>query len=71
MRLVIVKIQPQFSKGKYKGGSSGIDSDGLLRIATNLLDVPAEIRSFGVGRSNFKIGRGRGVIIGSRLTGQF
>ena len=43
MRLVIVKIQPQFSKGKYKGGSSGIDSDGLLRIATNLLDVPAEI----------------------------
>ena len=43
IRLVIVKIKPHVSKGKYKGGSSGVDSDGLLRIATNLLDVPAEI----------------------------
>ena len=43
LRLVIVKIQPHTSKGKYKGGSSGVDSDGFLRIATNLLDVPAEI----------------------------
>jgi len=43
MRLVLVKIRPHVSKGKYKGGSSGIDSDGILRIATNLLDVPAEI----------------------------
>jgi len=43
MRLVIVKIKPHLSKGKYKGGSSGVDSDGFLRIATNLLDVPAEI----------------------------
>jgi hypothetical protein len=30
-------------RGKYKGGSTGPGSDGLLRIATNLLDVPAEI----------------------------
>jgi hypothetical protein len=43
VRLVIVKIKPHLSKGKYKGGSSGVDSDGLLRIATNLLDVPAAI----------------------------
>ena len=43
MRLVLVKIKPHVSKGKYKGGSSGVDSDGILRIATNLLDVPAEI----------------------------
>ncbi len=43
IRLVIVKIKPHISKGKYKGGTSGVDSDGFLRIATNLLDVPAEI----------------------------
>lgn len=43
MRLVIIKIRPHVSGGKYKGGSSGVDSDGFLRIATNLLDVPAEI----------------------------
>ena len=43
MRLVVDKIRPHVSGGKYKGGSSGVDSDGFLRIATNLLDVPAEI----------------------------
>jgi hypothetical protein len=43
MRLVVVKIRPHVSGGKYNGGSSGVDSDGFLRIATNLLDVPAEI----------------------------
>ena len=50
MRLVLVKIKPHLSKGKRcslegktGGGSSGVDSDGFLRIATNLLDVPAEI----------------------------
>ena len=43
IRLVLVKIKPHVSKGKYQGGSSGVDSDGFLRIATNLLDVPAEI----------------------------
>jgi hypothetical protein len=43
VRLVIVKIPPHTSRGKYGGGSSGVDSDGLLRIATNLVDVPAEI----------------------------
>ena len=43
IRLVIVKIKPHVSAGKYQGGSSGVNSDGFLRIATNLLDVPAEI----------------------------
>ena len=43
IRLVIVKIQPHLSQGKYKGGSSGVDRDGFLHIATNLFDVPAEI----------------------------
>ena len=43
VRLVIIKMTPHTSKGKYKGGSTGADCDGFLRIATNLLDVPAEI----------------------------
>lgn len=45
IRLVCVKCSPHTSRGKYRGGSSGPDSDGILRIATNLLDVPAEIIS--------------------------
>ena len=45
IRLVCVKCSPHTSRGKYGGGSSGVDSDGILRIATNLLDVPAEIIS--------------------------
>ena len=43
VRLVIVKVTPHESRGKYRGGSSGVDSDGFWRIMTNLLDVPAEI----------------------------
>jgi hypothetical protein len=43
IRLVCVKCSPHTSRGKYRGGSSGPGSDGVLRIATNLLDVPAEI----------------------------
>lgn len=39
VRLVIVKIEPH----KCRGLSRGVDSDGFLRIATNRLDVPAEI----------------------------
>ena len=42
-RLVCVKCSPHTSRGKYKGASTGPSSDGILRIATNLLDVPAEI----------------------------
>ena len=43
IRLVRVKCSPHTSRGKYKGSSTGPSSDGVLRIATNLLDVPAEI----------------------------
>ena len=43
IRLVCVRTTPHTSRGKYRGGSSGPGSDGVLRIATNLLDVPAEI----------------------------
>jgi hypothetical protein len=42
IRVICVRINPHTSRGKYRGGSSGVDSDGILRIATNLLDVPAE-----------------------------
>lgn len=42
LRVICVRINPHTSRGKYRGGSSGVDSDGVLRIATNLLDVPAE-----------------------------
>jgi hypothetical protein len=43
IRLVTVRISPHTSRGKYKGGSTGPGSDGILRIATNLLDAPAEV----------------------------
>jgi hypothetical protein len=43
IRLVCVKCSSHTSRGKYRGGSTGGDSDGILRIATNLLDVPAEV----------------------------
>lgn len=44
IRLVCVKCTPHKNRsgGKAKG-SKAPDSDGVLRIATNLLDVPAEI----------------------------
>jgi hypothetical protein len=43
LRLVRIQGSPHTSRGKYRGGSTGPDCDGILRIATNLLDVPAEI----------------------------
>ena len=41
--MICVHINPHAARGKYAGGSSGVDSDGILRIATNLLDVPADV----------------------------
>jgi len=41
--VIHIRINPQTSRGKYRGGSSGVDSDGIPRIATNLLDVPTDI----------------------------
>ena len=43
IRLITIRTTPHVKRGKYKGGSTGPGSDGVLRIATNLLDVPAEI----------------------------
>jgi hypothetical protein len=43
IRVLCIKTNPHTARGKYRGGSSGVDSDGILRIATNLMDVPAEI----------------------------
>ena len=38
-----LRTTPHVHRGKYKGGSTGPGSDGTLRLATNLLDVPAEV----------------------------
>ncbi len=43
IRFITIKTTPHVKRGKYKGGSTGPGSDGFLRIATNLLDVPAEV----------------------------
>lgn len=43
IRVILIKTTPHTNRGKYRGGSTGAPSDGVLRIATNLLDVPAEI----------------------------
>lgn len=43
LRLVCVRTTPHTSRSKPGGGSTGPGSDGVLRIVTNLLDVPAEI----------------------------
>jgi hypothetical protein len=46
MRLVFIKTTPHEKRGKQGGGTSGPQSDGVLRIATNLLDVPADVIGF-------------------------
>jgi hypothetical protein len=43
IRVVLVKSTPHKKTGGRKGGTAGSPSDGILRIATNLLDPPAEI----------------------------
>lgn len=43
VRVVLINVTPHKKTGGRKGGSAGPPSDGVLRIATNLLDVPAEI----------------------------
>ena len=44
VRLVTIACKPHQSRSRYGAkGSTGPDCDGTLRIATNLLDVPAEI----------------------------
>ena len=43
VRVILIKTTPHTKRGGRKGGTAGPPSDGVLRIATNLLDVPAEI----------------------------
>jgi hypothetical protein len=43
VRVVLVQTTPHKKTGGRKGDTAGPPSDGILRIATNLLDVPAEI----------------------------
>ena len=51
IRVICIRSNPHTSRGKYRGGSSGVDSDGILRIGTNLLDVPAEVVGLGIFQS--------------------
>lgn len=46
IRLVFVTTSPHHKRGKQGRGTTGPRSDGILRIATNLLDVPAEVIAF-------------------------
>lgn len=43
VRFLCITTSQHTSRGKYRGGSTGPGSDGVLRIATNLLTAPAEI----------------------------
>ena len=43
---MIVRTTPHVKRGRTGGGTSGPVSDGQLRIATNLMDVPAEVIAF-------------------------
>jgi hypothetical protein len=43
VRLVVVQVKPHEKRSNRKGNTGAGPSDGLLRIATDLLDVPAEI----------------------------
>ncbi len=45
VRLVCVRATPHSSRGRYQGTSTGPDCDGVLRIATSRLDLPAELIS--------------------------
>lgn len=43
VRVILVQTTPHKKRGGRKGKTAGPPSDGILRIATNLLDVPAEV----------------------------
>lgn len=42
-RLIMIKTSPNTQRGKQPGGKTGPPSDGILRIVTDLVDVPAEV----------------------------
>lgn len=43
VRVICIRVNPHTTRGGAGSGSSGVDSDGVLRIATNLLDVPTDV----------------------------
>jgi hypothetical protein len=43
LRLVMVRVEPHEKRSHRKGNTGAGPSDGILRIATNLVDPPAEI----------------------------
>jgi IS4 transposase len=43
--VILVQAEPHRKRGGRKGDTAGAPSDGILRIATDMLDVPAEIIS--------------------------
>jgi hypothetical protein len=43
VRVILVKAEPHQKTGGRKGGTAGSPSNGILRIATHLRDVPADI----------------------------
>jgi IS4 transposase len=43
VRLITIAASRHTSRGKYRGGSTGQSCDGTLRLATNRLDLPAEL----------------------------
>ena len=46
VRIIMIATTPHEKRGQAKGGSTGPGSDGWLRLATNLMDVPAEVIAF-------------------------
>lgn len=46
MRLIFIQTTPHQKRGRTGGGTLGPRSDGVIRIATNLIDVPAEVIGF-------------------------
>ena len=45
VRLILIKTSSHTQRGKRLGGKTGPTSDGILRIVTDLLDVPVEVIS--------------------------
>lgn len=45
VRLITIAATPHTSRGKHRPGSTGPSCDGQLRLATNRLDLPAELIS--------------------------
>jgi IS4 transposase len=43
VRLITIQAMPHTSRGRYRRSSTGPSCDGQLRIATNRLDLPAEL----------------------------